>query len=889
MSETLWRRFIVIIAILLAMFIVLAVGLGQVTLNPSEEIIAQEDSVRTNTQVLRGARGKILSSKGEPIAYNEQSYNIEFWREDADKKDESWRPYYTQVFMKAIDVIESNGGKTIDTFNIERNEETGEFAFNWGNLGIEDEVLALEAAKKRETNWRTNMQVRDSQSYTNTPEEIYEELRTRFYIPEELDYTQARKLLSIWQEIQLNAAQITPVTIASNVSKEVVAELESRSTELDSISSSETTHRVYPKGELLGNVIGYTSRITSEDNYSPAQDSAPIINLIQNNKALQETDTSNSTLREMGYAVSDKIGRMGLENSMEQYLTGSTTEHHGSIVTEVTQRRNISRRLSEQAPTDGYDVYTTLDLGLQEVTMTALEENIATTREAQMTQLLENYEYYQDKKSDPLDAENGIRMAEQGVAVVIEVDTGRVLAMANYPNIDNNMFVSGISETDWKAMNDLNEQKGISVLRNNAAALMLAPGSIIKPAIGLAGLEEGVITRTEEIDDEGPYAGHVDATTGQPEIRTNQPHCWAYPNGGYQTHTHQTVDQALRVSCNYFFFEVANRLSISKVDDWLGTRLGLAQPSGIELPSTEENIGQVGGQNILYDSSVSYERPPQKTYLPVQVHNNLLKMIKGYMIEVRSLAPNDEEEERRDEQANRAATRMMELVNSDTIEIGQQIRDILSEECGIPNDLSASRGWSQQISDQLYQIRWNVSYTVRTGIGQSIMQTTPIAIARYIAAIANGGTLYEAHLIDRVVDQSGTTILEKAPVVEQQLDADPQNLAIIKAGMGEVVSLEDGGTAGKAFDGFKYKGQFGGKTGTAQISEQRNIIDLENTAWMVAFAPLEKPEIAIVVCMPNAWAGVQCAPTVKSIIQYWMDRENEKVEETLYQPNEILR
>lgn len=74
--------------------------------------------------------------------------------------------------------------------------------------------------------------------------------------------------------------------------------------------------------------------------------------------------------------------------------------------------------------------------------------------------------------------------------------------------------------------------------------------------------------------------------------------------------------------------------------------------------------------------------------------------------------------------------------------------------------------------------------------------------------------------------------------------------------MREVVSLEDGGSAGDYFANYKYKNEIGGKTGTAQTSTSRaSNIDLENTAWFVAFAPYDDPEIVVAVCIPNGWAG----------------------------------
>ena len=93
--------------------------------------------------------------------------------------------------MNAIEVIESHGGSTIDTFLIRKNEEG---VFEYDLDGLTDEQR-----QKRIENWCANMQITDSSA---SPEQLYYEMRTRFRIPEDVGYEQAVKLLSIWQEVQ---------------------------------------------------------------------------------------------------------------------------------------------------------------------------------------------------------------------------------------------------------------------------------------------------------------------------------------------------------------------------------------------------------------------------------------------------------------------------------------------------------------------------------------------------------------------------------------------------------------------------------------------------------------------------------------------------------------
>jgi len=168
------------------------------------------------------------------------------------------------------------------------------------------------------------------------------------------------------------------------------------------------------------------------------------------------------------------------------------------------------------------------------------------------------------------------------------------------------------------------------------------------------------------------------------------------------------------------------------------------------------------------------------------------------------------------------------------------------------------------------------------------VSVTPIEIARYVAALVNGGNVMELSVIKSIIDASGATVKEFEPTVLWNLNAKEENLSAIKEGMREVVSLEDGGTASKYFADYKYRDQIGGKTGSAQISTSDRNIDLENTAWFVAFAPYEDPEIVVVVSIPNGWAGARAYITVQEIVQFYLDRKTASASENLAGINALL-
>ncbi len=99
-----------------------------------------------------------------------------------------------------------------------------------------------------------------------------------------------------------------------------------------------------------------------------------------------------------------------------------------------------------------------------------------------------------------------------------------------------------------------------------------------------------------------------------------------------------------------------------------------------------------------------------------------------------------------------------------------------------------------------------------------------------------------------------------------------------------VTSQEDQGTAWKYYVNYKYKDEIGAKTGTAQVSK----IDLENHSWFVAFAPFDKPEIAVVVFIPNGYSGAYSYIAIQDTIEYYLDKKAAGVDESVYSPGQLL-
>lgn len=857
MKVNIRNRFLIFGALALALFVILFIQLVQLMLVKGDEYAAMSGTLKQRVVSIPGARGSILDRNGLPLAYDEKSYNVQFYR-DPTKSTETDRAYYTSVIIDTINVIEKYDGEIIDTFVIKYDNKTGEYYFDWG---IENE----DAKKSREEKWRTNMyvstKVDEEGKYILPPEEIYKNLRQKYQIPPEMGYDEARKVLSVWQESQLNSwVAYKSVTIAYNVNMQTVAEIETHKAELTGMSIEDSTVRVYPKENVAAHVIGYLGKISNEE-------------------TLAEYTAK-------GYDVDDLVGIEGVEKSMEAFLTGNSALRQGKETVEIDNLRVIQNVLSSTQPTQGYNVMLTIDIPLQKVVEESLAKKIPEIHDEQVKAFNdENREALQESRKsmyDGLDI-NKLHLAESGAAIVLDVNSGDVLATSSYPSFDLNQFVGGISDDDYKILKD----DPAKPLFNKAISSRATPGSIFKMVTGLGALMEGEADRdkgttlTDRISCEGQYVVNEEAVKNG--AKAQGPSCWTkYPSN----HSDQDIIEGLAHSCNYYFYTLSERLGIDLLDKWT-EKFGLTSSTGIELPG--EAVGQVGSQELLYDPDKPIDK--QASFLPMLVMetgpNSIVNLIKAYAEDHGTSYDEALVKETAEEIVRLLAIKFDPDVNDrnvlkdkNGVSLGEHVREILSQKLSI--SVKSSSMLSIDITSVLSELQWSVTKTINTGIGQEITQVTPIAVARYVAAVVNGGTVYQTHIVDKVVGQDGTVLFDKQPEVFGTLDAKPKYLDAIVEGMETVVDEQEG-TAGDYFKDFDYTNNIGGKTGTAQVSQ----VDLENNSWFVCFAPYDKddpsvkPEIVVVVFVPNGYQGGLSCYVAKDILQYYFDQRKITAEQTI--------
>lgn len=241
------------------------------------------------------------------------------------------------------------------------------------------------------------------------------------------------------------------------------------------------------------------------------------------------------------YGMNDTIGKSGLESVFEKYLRGT----NGINKVEMDSNGRMNQEYPIEPSIKGSDIILTIDANLQQVAETALADNINKIATG-------GFRYkYED--------------ADSGAVVVLNVKTGEVLAMASYPTYNPSLFTGGISNKDW---NDLINNPA-TPLYNRAIQAMYAPGSTFKMVTAIAGLENKSITIDEKILDTGIYdKGH-------------KPQCWYYSSYGL-THGEVNVTEAIKTSCNCFFYETGYRMGIDTLSKY-ATYFGLGSKTGIEL------------------------------------------------------------------------------------------------------------------------------------------------------------------------------------------------------------------------------------------------------------------------------------------------------------------
>ena len=176
--------------------------------------------------------------------------------------------------------------------------------------------------------------------------------------------------------------------------------------------------------------------------------------------------------------------------------------------------------------------------------------------------------------------------------------------------------------------------------------------------------------------------------------------------------------------------------------------------------------------------------------------------------------------------------------------------------------LVPSPAWKREVLKD----KWHPGDTVSLAIGQGLITVTPLQMARMMAAVANGGTLWKPRLVNRVATADGRLVREEAPQVQGRVEMAPVIFEFLREALGAVVAEGTGKQA-------RVPGvSVGGKTGTAQTHEFKNDADRkrrdQDHAWFAGFAPLDEPQVVVVVFAERAGLGGQvAAPIAREVLK----------------------
>lgn len=468
------------------------------------------------------------------------------------------------------------------------------------------------------TNWKKKYKIAEDA----TAEESFYKFKNKYEITND-NVEEIRKIISIRYIITTTGYSATKsITIATNVNEEVVAQISERNSDFPGVSISTNAARTYLAGNLAAHVIGYTGKI-KEDEYNANKDT---------------------------YNIDDIIGKTGIEYVFEKYLKGTDGEKQvemsvdGTITGETVAKNAIA----------GSDVVLTIDSNLQKVTQDSLENCINKIRSGGFAQTYD---------------------AQGGAAVVMNVNTGEVLATASYPTFEPQWFVGGISQENWAYLRDDSRHPQL----NKTIQSTYEPGSTFKMVTAIAGLETGAITTKERINDTGVYRKY-----------NMEWKCWYYTSY-HRGHGYQNVTQALQHSCNYFFYETGDRMGIDNLSKY-ALHFGLGKKTGIELPNEKEgavasketyaklrNGGRIGPGDVL-NASIGQG---DNNFTPMQIAKYISSIANGGNVVkptiIKSILNSDGSEVSRDEITQYTNEKLGYSDTDDGITISQESVNVAKE------------------------------------------------------------------------------------------------------------------------------------------------------------------------------------------------------------------
>lgn len=889
-----------ILLLIVSLMAILGARLFVLTVVEGSEWEQQAKNISVRSVYTSAPRGQILDRYGRVLAGNVPSFTVQISAGDMTHEK------INEVSANLIRILEANGDAYNDNFPIMI--ENGRFYYTYQKdieewltsqgmsanynaeqafseirrrQNIEEGLDKYEAQSELQTVYNLfppisvkNMKFLkelDKESFLGryyletdlTAEEAFEALRKEFKISPEISNEEARKIMVVRNELSSQGyRKYIPAKIAGGISEKTIVVIEEKSSDLPGVEVVAESVRYYPNDTMASHVLGYLGQISESDKIK---------------------------YQEEGYKITDLVGQEGIEKAFESVLKGKD----GIKNVEVNALGELVRVIDETEPEKGRDLYLSMDLDLQKTAEEALDQALTKiqtggTFESQWG----NYKYG-----------TAYPNANVGAVVALEVKTGDVLAMASNPGFDPNLFAKGISKEDWKSLQGENLRDPLSPLPlfNVAARTAVQPGSIFKMVTATAALESGMDPNRKLRDGGAVTLGN----------RTYGCVIW---NRSRSNHGLINLYEALEVSCNYYFYDVATGR-----DFYRKTSLGLKEPMNIEKITS---YAQQYGLGL----KTGIEIP--ETVVPVPTEERKMTQMKALL---------------RNVLIGRAEIYFEKDIIKNKEKLNENIQTIVSwtEENPTRNqiiarlaELGVKAELIETVADlckftYFNQAQWTTGDELNISIGQGENAYTPLQMANYIATIGNEGVHNQVSLVSAIEGEG-----PKEKPAGRKIDiSNDKYLDDILEGMRRVVSGPRGSLKG-VFNGFPV--EVVGKTGTAErggkinppdeveyikqylprinsslkwdavetelvrlmndypdVYRTRNTAvrqavinlsngrvtttkidayksDYENFAWVVAMAPADDPKIAVAVLIFQGGTAAYAGPVAKEVIAKYL-------------------
>lgn len=538
-----------------------------------------------------------------------------------------------------------------------------------------------------------------------------------------------------------------PVEVAPQVSLETAVLVSERGYEFPGLYADFTARRVYTGGDLTSHIVGYIGKIATRSEIDYYVD-------------------------QKGYNRNDDVGKTGIEYVMDDILHGKTgykyieADVRGKYIREVDASIH---GLETEHQSNGKNIKLTVNLEFQKKLKHILERFIENVREGKVVK--DRWGTYQTK------AQPNVETA--GVAVV-DVKSGKIIGSYSYPSYDSMVFMDGISKEEWEHLTPVNSRNPIAArpLLDITAMMAVQPGSTYKMITGYAALLRGL----------EPYQKIY--TDGFIELGNHTFGCWLW-NQHRGRHGPIDLTEAIRESCNYYFFCVANArdyyhgrpLPFEMNNDILieTTKLfGLGEKTGAEVP---ELIMGVPDVERKVENTLALLRIRLEDYLDEYFDASLIDTVSKRNHIVDTIIGWSRENPSRGE----IIERLFELGSNPDYTVTEKFADIIKY-------------------DYFNMMQWYEGDTMNLAIGQGEHAYTPLQMARYTAMIANGGYPIELTYIDSI---DGVPYEKNKDLKSFDVDG---KLKYIQEGMYKVVNSY--GFVTNIFKNFPIK--VAGKTGSAE-------------------------------------------------------------------------